>query len=259
MRASRKASGRVRCGEAPNARRFAGGDPSPSFREGAGPSGALATSHFPREIVPMPAFRLALAALLIAPFAALTAQGGHQHTPPATAQPVPSQPASRNSPADVAFMQGMIGHHAQALVMTDLVAARTDNAELRKLALRIEVSQRDEIALMRTWLTRRGETAPDPLAHAGHDAAHAAHAHMPGMLSDAQLAELRAANGTEFERLFLQFMVQHHEGALVMVRDLFASERGGQETEIFQFASDVDADQQMEIARMRRMLTDRTP
>ncbi len=211
----------------------------------------------------MPVARLALVVLFAAPTAAVTAQGGHQHTPPAGAPPVASQPATRNSPADVAFMQGMIGHHAQALVMTDLVAARTDNAELRKLALRIEVSQRDEIALMRSWLTRRGETAPDPLAQAGHDAGHAAghaaHAHMPGMLSDAQLAELRAATGAGFERLFLQFMIQHHEGALVMVRDLFASERGGQETEIFQFASDVDADQQMEIARMRRMLTDRTP
>jgi uncharacterized protein (DUF305 family) len=198
--------------------------------------------------------RIVFAGLFFAPVPPLAAQGGHQHAPPAA-----SPAATANAPADVQFMQGMIGHHAQALVMTDLVAARTKNPELRKLALRIEVSQRDEIALMRTWLTRRGETAPDPLAHAGHDAGHAAHAHMPGMLSDAQLAQLRAAKDAEFDRLFLTFMIQHHDGALVMVRELFASERGGQETEIFQFASDVDADQQMEIARMRRMLTDRTP
>jgi len=196
--------------------------------------------------------RLARLALLLAmPLAPALAQGGHAHAVSS------AQPAS--SPADVAFMQGMIGHHAQALVMTELVAERTPSADLRRLALRIEVSQRDEIALMRAWLQQRGHEAPDPLAHAGHGAAHEAHAHMPGMLSDAQLAELRAAHGVAFERLFLQFMIQHHEGALVMVRELFASPAGGQEAEIFQFASDVDADQQMEITRMRRMLAELSP
>lgn len=195
-----------------------------------------------------PPLLVPLVLLLALPLASARAQGGHAHAV-SSAQPT-------SSPADVAFMQGMIGHHAQALVMTDLVAERTTSADLRRLALRIEVSQRDEIALMRAWLQQRGHEAPDPLAHAGHGATHDAHAHMPGMLSDAQLAELRAAHGVAFERLFLQFMIQHHEGALVMVRELFASPAGGQEAEIFQFASDVDADQQMEITRMRRMLAE---
>ncbi|HMS02363.1 MAG TPA: DUF305 domain-containing protein [Gemmatimonadaceae bacterium] len=188
------------------------------------------------------------------------AQSGASPTHAAHASSGSARPIA--NPADVAFMQGMIGHHAQALVMTAMVPTRTDTPELQLLAQRIAVSQRDEIGLMRAWLLRHGATAPDPLgdtaaaAHAGHGDTmpHMDHAHMPGMLSDAQLAELRAARGRAFDRLFLEYMIQHHAGALVMVRDLFASDGGGQDTEIFQFASDVDADQAMEIARMRRLL-----
>lgn len=147
--------------------------------------------------------------------------------------------------ADVLFARGMIPHHAQALVMTDLVDERTENETIRRLAGRIEVSQRDEIALLERWLERCGETAP-----AGH-----AHGHlMPGMLTEGELSALGEAMGAEFDRLFLELMIRHHEGALVMVADLFSS-GGGQEPELFRIASDIDADQRAEIARMRRILS----
>ena len=156
--------------------------------------------------------------------------------------------AVRHRPADTRFMQGMIGHHAQALEMVALVERRSRNDDLKRLALRIDVSQRDEMAMMREWLTRREEALPDPHAH------HQAHGQMPGMLTPDQMAKLAAAEGQEFDRLFLEGMIQHHEGALTMVKDLFATPGGGQEPEMFDFAADVEADQAMEIARMRALL-----
>jgi uncharacterized protein (DUF305 family) len=157
--------------------------------------------------------------------------------------------APRHVEADARFMRDMIVHHAQAIEMTSLVEARTRRADIRLLARRIEASQHDEMESMRTWLTARGEALPD--AHAHHGAAHAG---MAGMLSAAELDRLRAATGPAFDRLFLEFMIRHHEGALVMVADLLATDGAGQELEIFQFASHVDADQRVEIDRMRRML-----
>ncbi|MDT8342136.1 MAG: DUF305 domain-containing protein [Longimicrobiales bacterium] len=154
--------------------------------------------------------------------------------------------------ADVDFMQGMIPHHAQALEMTALVPERTRSRAIRQMALRMEISQRDEIALMAGWLTERGEAVPAS-ASAGGGPAHT-HAHMPGMLTAAQMTELAAAADADFDRLFLEFMIQHHEGALVMVDALFSTEGAGQESEVFQFASHVDADQRAEIARMRSLL-----
>jgi len=154
----------------------------------------------------------------------------------------------RHRAADVRFMQGMIGHHAQAVEMVALVATRTANENLRRLALRIEVSQKDEMQMMREWLTRRGEPLPDPHAH------HTAHGQMPGMLTAEQMSQLAAATGATFDRLFLAGMIQHHEGALTMVKELFATPGGGQEPDLFDFASDVEADQAMEIARMGAML-----
>jgi uncharacterized protein (DUF305 family) len=154
-----------------------------------------------------------------------------------------------HTPADVRFMQGMIGHHAQALEMTALLKSRSRSEDMRKLALRIEVSQADEIKMMQDWLKRRGQPLPDPHAH------HASGATlMPGMLTAEEMARLAAATGPEFDRLFLEFMIKHHDGALIMVTDLFATAGAGQEAEIFAFASDVDADQRMEIDRMRGML-----
>ena len=155
----------------------------------------------------------------------------------------------RFTPADVRFMQGMIGHHAQALEMTALVPSRTESGDIRKLALRIEVSQADEITMMQHWLEVRGQDVPGP---------HAMHAHgatlMPGMLTADEMARLANAKGVAFDRLFLTGMIKHHGGALIMVRDLFATPGAGQETEMFAFASDVDADQRMEIDRMSMML-----
>jgi uncharacterized protein (DUF305 family) len=156
--------------------------------------------------------------------------------------------AVRHGAADTRFMQGMIGHHAQALEMVALVGTRSSNEDLKRLALRIDVSQRDEMQMMREWLTRRGEVLPDPHAH------HQAHSQMPGMLTVDQMSRLASAEGPAFDRLFLEGMIQHHAGALTMVKDLFATPGGGQEPEMFDFASDVEADQAMEIARMGAML-----
>jgi uncharacterized protein (DUF305 family) len=151
--------------------------------------------------------------------------------------------------ADVKFMQGMIGHHAQAIEMTDLLRTRANSEEMRKLGLRIEVSQADEITMMQHWLAARGQEVPGP---------HAMHMHgatlMPGMLSVEEMTRLAEAKGTGFDRLFLEGMIKHHEGALTMVRDLFSTPGAGQDSEIFAFASDVDADQRMEIERMAVML-----
>lgn len=151
--------------------------------------------------------------------------------------------------ADVAFMQGMIGHHAQAVEMTTLLASRTNSEEMRMLAQRIEVSQTDEIKMMQEWLKERRQEVPSEHAHHAHGAKL-----MPGMLIPEEMAILAAAKGPEFDRLFLDFMIKHHQGALVMVQELFSTRGAGQESEIFAFASDVDADQRMEIDRMGAML-----
>jgi uncharacterized protein (DUF305 family) len=146
-------------------------------------------------------------------------------------------------------MQGMIGHHSQALEMTALLRSRTTSEQMRRLALRIEVSQADEIKMMKSWLESRGVAAPDE---------HAQHMHgamlMPGMLTADEMAKLAGSSGPAFDRLFLESMIKHHEGALVMVKELFSTAGAGQESEMFAFASDVDADQRMEINRMRAML-----
>lgn len=161
--------------------------------------------------------------------------------------------AQRTTLADVAFMQAMIGHHAQAMHMSSLVPARTRSVDVRTLAERIDVSQREEIALMSRWLAARGQTVPDT-AHAaqGHDVP--GHAAM-GMLSGDELRRLAAARGDDFDRLFLTFMIRHHEGAVAMVQQLLSRPGGGQDPEAWRLAADVDADQRAEIARMRRMLS----
>ena len=155
----------------------------------------------------------------------------------------------RHTAADVRFMQGMIDHHAQALEMVGLLRTRTNREDMRLLARRIELSQEDEIMLMQRWLQTRGQPVPDAHAH------HAAGATlMPGMLTPEEMGRLEAAGGKEFDRLFLELMVKHHEGALVMVGELFSSPGAAQESDIFSFATDVDADQRIEIARMGAML-----
>ena len=174
---------------------------------------------------------------------------GHDHAVASAAASAAAPARVGYVAADVEFMRHMIHHHAQALVVTGLVAGRASRPELELLAGRIDASQRSEIESMRRWLAKRGEHAPDP-SHAHHDAMTS----MPGMLTDAQLAELHAASGAAFDRLFLERMIQHHEGALSMVAQLFATPGAGEESEIFRFATDVDADQRAEIARMRNLL-----
>ena len=150
-----------------------------------------------------------------------------------------------HTPADTRFMQRMIPHHSQALAMTALVKDRSTNQDVTLLAQRIDVSQKDEIAQISRWLRDRGEQVPN--GHEGHDPT------MPGMLTADQMGHLVAARGVQFDRLFLEFMIRHHEGALTMVRELYAS-GGGLESATDKFAREVDADQSIEITRMREML-----
>jgi len=155
----------------------------------------------------------------------------------------------QHTAADVKFMQGMIGHHSQAVEMVELLKSRTARDDMRLLGQRIEISQEDEIKMMQHWLQTRGQEVPGP---------HAMHMHgatlMPGMLSEEEMARLSAAKGADFDRLFLEGMIKHHGGALTMVHELFETPGAGQEVEIFSFASDVDSDQRMEIDRMGAML-----
>jgi uncharacterized protein (DUF305 family) len=155
----------------------------------------------------------------------------------------------RHSAADVRFMQGMILHHAQALEMTALRPSRSRREDIRLLALRLELSQADEMAMMQEWLKARGEQVPDAHAHHGDHATL-----MPGMLTAEEMRRLTDADAAEFDRLFLELMIKHHEGAILMVEQLFATSGAGQESEIFAFASDVVDDQRIEIARMAAML-----
>ena len=154
-------------------------------------------------------------------------------------------------------MQGMIMHHAQAVEMTALIESRTENKEIRLLGARISQSQSDEMKFMRRWLEARGEPVSPPLpempGHEGHDMS-SHHLLMPGMLSPKQMDALRKAQGAEFDRLFLAGMIQHHNGALMMVKDLFDTAGAGQDAELFNFATDVDSSQRAEIRIMQIML-----
>ena len=156
---------------------------------------------------------------------------------------------ARHTAADVRFMQGMIPHHAQALEMAALVPSRTAREDMRSLALRIAISQADEIDMMRRWLEARGAEVPGEHGHHVRGAPA-----MPGMLSAEDMDRLAGARGEAFDRLFLGSMITHHEGALRMVEELFSSPGAGQEGEMFAFASDLEADQRMEIDRMRALL-----
>jgi uncharacterized protein (DUF305 family) len=151
--------------------------------------------------------------------------------------------------ADIKFMQGMIGHHAQALEMVELLKTRSASDDLKKLALRIELSQDDEIRMMQHWLEVRGQPVPSRTAMHMHGAAL-----MPGMLSSDEMQQLANAKGAEFDRLFLEGMIKHHGGALTMVKALLDTPGAAQESDVFAFVSDVESDQRMEIDRMGAML-----
>jgi uncharacterized protein (DUF305 family) len=192
---------------------------------------------------------------------ALAACGSARGTAPAGDAPPPADAASVQAAradsvrqsytdADVAFMTDMIHHHAQALVMARMAPSHGASGPLRTLSERIIVGQNDEIALMQTWLRNRGKPVPDPAsdAHAGHSM------HMPGMLTPAELAELDAARGADWDRLFLTYMIRHHQGALTMVEQLFGSYGAAQGDDMFRIASGIAADQTAEIDRMQSML-----
>ncbi|HKP67830.1 MAG TPA: DUF305 domain-containing protein [Pyrinomonadaceae bacterium] len=165
---------------------------------------------------------------------------------------------------DVEFMQGMIHHHAQAVEMVDLIEDRTKNKDVRLIGSKIAQSQTDEIKFMKRWLDMRGEpdhmtmaASPAKSEHAGHMAhgtPDAVEHLMPGMLTKAQMDRLRNAKDSEFDRLFLNGMIQHHNGALVMVDELFKAPGTGQDGELFNFASDVDTGQRAEIRSMQTLL-----
>lgn len=186
---------------------------------------------------------------------------GHQTV--ASSELLPGDPPARPemvrqpySPADVRFMSGMIPHHAQAIIMTGWAKTNDASPALQLMCERMLISQRDEIAFMRTWLRDRGQPVPRP------DATHLTMEHdgmkhdmlMPGMLNEAEMAALRKARGHEFDRLFLVGMIKHHEGAITMVEELFASHGAAQDDEVYVFAADVFADQTAEIDRMHEML-----
>lgn len=183
--------------------------------------------------------------------------------PPATQSVMPPDPAARPelvrqpySPADVKFMAGMIPHHAQAVVMTGWAPPRGASPRLQLMCERMLISQRDEIAFMRTWLRDRGQFVP------AADATHMTMEHdgmkhdmlMPGMLNEAEMAALEKARGKEFDRLFLIGMIKHHQGAIGMVEELFASYGAAQDDFVYLFAADIQADQATEIDRMQQML-----
>jgi uncharacterized protein (DUF305 family) len=187
--------------------------------------------------------------------APVVVQPGAPGKPSKTLPPTTKGELPPRSAADVEFMQGMIMHHAQAVEMTGLIASHTENREVRALGGRISSSQTDEIKFMRRWLAARGEAATMEEAKMGDmKMAGDAMALMPGMLTAKQMEALRTAKGAEFDRLFLTGMIQHHEGALTMVKELFDTAGAGQDAEIFDFATDADNTQRAEIKIMQGML-----
>lgn len=203
---------------------------------------------------------------------ALDARGQQSAETPVVVQPgAPGEPSktlpatTRGSlpplaQADVDFMQGMIMHHRQAVEMTALIASHTENKDVRALGAKISSSQSDEIRFMQRWLAARGQATTMPGAMPGMsdmDMNGKPMAPMPGMLTPEQMAALRAAKGAEFDRLFLAGMIQHHGGALIMVKALFDEAGAGQDADIFNFATDADNTQRAEIKIMQHMLEEK--
>ena len=211
---------------------------------------------------------LALAALCIVP-ATIQSQQAQQSAPTIVQPGAPGQPsktlppnttgqAPPRSAADIDFMQGMIMHHTQAVEMTALIPSHTDNPEVHLLGARISRSQSDEMQFMQRWLIARGE--PTSMAMPGMpDMDMSGHpmAPMPGMLTPAQMSALRNAKGADFDHLFLTGMIQHHNGALIMVKQLFDTPGAGQDADLFDFATDADNTQRAEIKIMQDMLKEK--
>jgi len=167
---------------------------------------------------------------------------------------VPAFHDDNYTPADVAFMQGMIHHHTQALEMVAMIPTHTTNRELRLLGDKIQISQSDEIKAMKAWLTQRGQAVPMDMAGGMMMLGDKSMPPMAGMLTPAQMKALDAAHGAAFDKLFLTGMIQHHTGALKMVADLRAQPGAGLEPNMADFATAVDTDQRMEIDRMNGLL-----
>jgi uncharacterized protein (DUF305 family) len=187
--------------------------------------------------------------------APVVVQPGAPGKPSRTLPPSTKGTLTPRSQADVEFMQGMIMHHSQAVEMTALIPSHTENKDLRSLGARISSSQSDEIKFMQRWLAARGE--PVSMAMPGMpdmDKSGQPMALMPGMLTPEQMEALRKAKGAEFDRLFLIGMIQHHNGALIMVKDLFDNAGAGQDADLFDFATDADNTQRAEIKIMQTML-----
>jgi uncharacterized protein (DUF305 family) len=194
------------------------------------------------------------------PASPVVVQPGAPGKPSRTLPPSTKATLPPRSQADVEFMQGMIMHHSQAVEMTALIPSHTENKELRSLGARISSSQSDEIKFMRRWLAARGESSSMKTPEmsgpemSGVDMSHQPMALMPGMLTPEQMDALRKAKGAEFDHLFLTGMIQHHHGALTMVKDLFDTAGAGQDAELFNFATDADNSQRAEIKIMQTML-----
>ena len=209
-------------------------------------------------------FSLPVCAQQADPVTPVVVQPGAPGQPTRTLPPSTRATLPPRSLADVRFMQGMIMHHAQAVEMTALIESHTQNTELRLLGARISHSQSEEIKFMKRWLEARGEPSSAPMqdmrgmdismpAMSGMDMS----SHpmlMPGMLTPKQMEALKKANGAEFDQLFLTGMIQHHNGALIMVKHLFDTAGSGQDAELFNFATDVDSGQRAEIRIMQTML-----
>ena len=222
------------------------------------------------DLGPMKSFHLILGCTLASLLSlSVSAQQAEPQTPVVVQPGAPGQPTKTlpsstrptlppSSPADVQFMQHMIMHHAQAVEMTALIESHTKNNELRTLGARISRSQADEIKFMKRWLATRGEPVAPPPMHNMHDMNMSSHSMvMPGMLTPKQMEALRKAKDQEFDRLFLTGMIQHHQGALTMVKDLFDTAGAGQDAELFNFTTDVDSGQRAEIRIMQTMLREK--
>ena len=210
------------------------------------------------------AFVAVFAYLLLSPVSAqqvepkaVIVQPGAPGQPTRTLPSTTKATLSPRSQKDVEFMQGMIMHHAQAVEMTALIEARTKNKDIILLGARISQSQSDEMKFMKQWLESRGEPITMTMSATSGSHSHGSHSSqqmmMPGMLSPKQMSDLADAKGSEFDRLFLTGMIQHHIGALVMVKDLFNTAGAGQDAELFNFATDVDSGQRAEIRIMETM------
>ena len=222
----------------------------PATRDGARRSGLVAAT------ILAGLFALPVYAQQPDPAAPVVVQPGAPGQPTRTLPPSTRATLPPTSSADVQFMQGMIMHHAQAVEMTALIASHTENKDLRSLGARISHSQSDEIEFMKRWLAARGEQVSQamPEMHGMDMSTHSMVMLMPGMLTEKQMEALKRAKGAKFDQLFLTGMVQHHNGALIMVKELFDTAGAGQDAELFNFATDVDSGQRAEIRIMQRML-----